>query len=496
VARSVERHSKYIARRQARNLLDALAFADEIGLRLNVAVDICWPMFSGIVDDRTRFARCQQRLSKWAKRRGFALTLIWTRELGKYGSPHTHVLIHVPPWLMESNEFQLALERALEPEGGPNHEKAIMIQPAYRPLGKLLYNLKGVDPKHACGFGIRPAYQGELLGKRAGCTQNLSTSARHKATTREDENPSSVASAGSVSAPAIRGSSEILHSSASKFSLGDDAYSVARGRKLNGAESKPAQKDQNDRPDSQVPPAEVIAQAIKVYQNDRHGRWRVGNYLPSGRRRKQSFDISHADVSGLLRSLWPGYITDQTCIADRCFGGDINRATPRWQSRLEAALDRETQARREFGARREKWEQRQRELERLRRQRMPPEQRRELERKEHDERMRVLSAEYDERDKRYARKMLHDIKVAISKGGSESQCCHLLDYIAATGSDGATVLDIAYIAVRQYARGLRLNPPDDVERWGNDIAQALAARGLVCAIAADRFIRPEHKGAT
>jgi hypothetical protein len=39
VARSVERHSKYIARRQARNLLDALVFADEIGLQLNVAVD-------------------------------------------------------------------------------------------------------------------------------------------------------------------------------------------------------------------------------------------------------------------------------------------------------------------------------------------------------------------------------------------------------------------------------------------------------------------------
>ena len=100
-AKCGKRHSKYIARRQARNLLDALAFADQIGLRLNVAVDINWLMFSGTVDDRTRFSRCQQRLSKWAKRRGFALTLIWTRELGRYGSPHTHVLIHVPPWLME-----------------------------------------------------------------------------------------------------------------------------------------------------------------------------------------------------------------------------------------------------------------------------------------------------------------------------------------------------------------------------------------------------------
>jgi hypothetical protein len=119
-----KRYSKYINRKQARNLLDALAFADEIGLRLNVAVDISWLMFSGTVDDRTRFSRCQQRLSKWAKREGFGLTLIWTREVGKHGSSHTHVLIHVPPWLMETKKFPLAIERALEAEGGPNHEKA------------------------------------------------------------------------------------------------------------------------------------------------------------------------------------------------------------------------------------------------------------------------------------------------------------------------------------------------------------------------------------
>ena len=167
------RYSKYINRQQARNLLDALAFADEIGLRLNVAVDISWLMFAGTVDDRTRFSRCQQRLSKWAKREGFALTLIWTREVGKHGSSHTHVLIHVPPWLMETKKFPLAIERALEAEGGPNHEKAIMIQPAPTPQGKLLYNLKGLDPREAKQFGVRASYQGELHGKRVGCTENI-----------------------------------------------------------------------------------------------------------------------------------------------------------------------------------------------------------------------------------------------------------------------------------------------------------------------------------
>ena len=402
--RKSRKPTQHISKRQATNIISALRFAEAIGLPLNVSVDISWIFFSGNTDDRTRFARCQQRLSKWALRRGLPLAMIWTREVGQNGGIHTHVLLHVPPLLTQDATFERALERSLEPEGGPTHDKAIMIQAAYNPLGKLRYNLKGVDPKHADEYGVRPAYQGELSGKRAGVTQNLSTKARHKATTRKDENPSSVASTGSVSAPAISGSSEILRSPASKFCLGN-ANGVARGRKLIG-NSKPPRKDQNGKPVLQVPPAEVIAQAIKIYQNDRHGRWRVGNYLPSGRRRQQSFNTSHADVLRLLRSLWPDYITDQTRIADRCFAGDINRVTPRWQSRLEAALDREAQARREFDARREKWEQRQTELERLRRERMPPEQRRELERKEHDERMRVLYAEYDERDKCYARKTL------------------------------------------------------------------------------------------
>jgi hypothetical protein len=78
--------TRYISKRQAMNLMEALKFASLIGFPLNVCVDIAWVFFSGTVDDRTRFARCQQRLSKWTKRLGFPLTLIWTREVGKHGS--------------------------------------------------------------------------------------------------------------------------------------------------------------------------------------------------------------------------------------------------------------------------------------------------------------------------------------------------------------------------------------------------------------------------
>ena len=417
--------------------------------------------------------------------------MIWAREIGTNGNPHTHVLLHLPLHIQQST-LQEALERSLEPEGGPIHEKAILIQSAYRPLGKLLYNLKGADPKYASIFSIRPAYQGILSGKRAGCTENLSAGARRKSTTGEVARAPSVTPADTLSVTAISGNSNIMvregRPSASKFSAGDTHI----GRKLNGAELKPSRKDQNGpdscKPELQVPPAEVIAEAIKLYRDDNYRRWHVGNYLHSGRRRQEFFDISHAEVLRLLRSLWPGYIGDQIRIADRRFGGDVNRVTPCWQSRLKAALDREAEARRAYSGRREKWEQNQRERERLRRERMPFEQRRELERKEHDARMKAISAELDEREKAGATRILMAIRSHIRRGRI-SHVQPLLQGIARTGSEGVTAEDISRIIAPQ---GAHLLLPEQRGRWGREIAEALVAGGLVVGVVPDRFVLQEY----
>ena len=131
--RKSRKPSQHIGKRQATNIIAALKFAEAIGFPLNVSVDTSWIFFSGNTDDRTRFTGLQQRLSKWAGRRGFPLTMIWTREVGQYGSPHTHVLLHVPPIFIHDGTFQRALESSLEPEGGPIHDKAILFQKAYSP---------------------------------------------------------------------------------------------------------------------------------------------------------------------------------------------------------------------------------------------------------------------------------------------------------------------------------------------------------------------------
>jgi hypothetical protein len=105
--------------------------------------------------------------------------MIWVREVGRHDAPHVHILIFVPPWLMDG-DFQSALERAFEPEGGPTHDKAIFIQPAGNPRGKLLYMLKGLRPKDAKEFGVRASFQGEVEGKRVAVTENIGSRARQR----------------------------------------------------------------------------------------------------------------------------------------------------------------------------------------------------------------------------------------------------------------------------------------------------------------------------
>jgi hypothetical protein len=175
--------------------------------------------------------------------------MIWTRELGKNGGIHTHVLVHVPPPLSQDGTFQRTLEHSLEPEGGPRHDKAILIQTAYAPLGKLCYNLKGIGPKHANEFGIRPAYQGELSGKRAGLTENLGAGARRKAATatREVGQPSSCTSKKSLQTWTVSANSEPAaargQTLASKFSSRDaHEASPARDR---GGDAKPPNNEKN-----------------------------------------------------------------------------------------------------------------------------------------------------------------------------------------------------------------------------------------------------------
>jgi hypothetical protein len=168
----------HVTRNSAENLLEALKFAAETERPLNTSIDINWAMFAGDADDRRRLSKVQERLSKWFRRRGHELVWVWVREVGANGARHVHILVHVPPLLVD--KLTTALERLFEPEGGMLCDRAIEIKDAYWPTGKLRYMLKGLSPADGSRLSIRCKPQGKLVGKRSGTTENIGAAARRR----------------------------------------------------------------------------------------------------------------------------------------------------------------------------------------------------------------------------------------------------------------------------------------------------------------------------
>jgi hypothetical protein len=406
--------------------------------------------------------------------------------VGKNGSPHTHILVHVPFSFIKDGTFQRALERSLEPEGGPIHDKSMLIQPAYKPLGKLLYNLKGTDPRHASDFGIRPEYEGVLSGKRTGFTQNLGPRARRKAPTREVAQPPLRPSDNGLSSckmgtnPACVANSKQTH--ASKFGSDNAPQAVPALDRRSNSKATEGQVSKAE------PPEDVIAAAIQFFKRDTRGRWHVRP--PDAVRLRNgpfAWAISYADVERLLRWIWPGYLARIERLANKQYGGNLSHVPASWQISLETALNREADARRDFGRRREKWKEQRKWSEDLRRKRRPPEQRLELERKERDARMKLIRADLDKRDKASAARALMEARSHL-RHGRISRLQHLLAGIAEMGPEEVTVTDLAYIVA---PRGAHLLSSEQRDAWGREIAEALAAIGVLVSRGPDRFVLQE-----
>jgi hypothetical protein len=236
------------------------------------------------------------------------------------------------------------------------------------------------------------------------------------------------------------------------------------------------------------PPSEVLAEAVRILRADRTGRWHVR--APDEARHRDglhAWTISGREVERLLRLLWPKYVVDRRRLADRSYGGEIGRVPASWRYALEAALDREAEARRVFAHRREKWEAKRRQSEELRRERMSPEERRGLERKEHEARMRAINAALDEKDKGRATRALLEILSHIRHGRID-RFQHLLVGIAEM-PEGTKASDVASIVVPREAH---LLPSNDRDRWGKEIIAALSERGFLVQSNPDCYIVKSH----
>ena len=249
---------------------------------------------------------------------------------------------------------------------------------------------------------------------------------------------------------------------------------LARGCEPDGTADELSKKSKEADAAKPEPPGEVIAEALKLLRADKTGRWHVR--APEGARHRDglyAWKISDSEVKRLLRLLWPNYVASRQRF-DCLYGGEVSRVSTSWRQALEAALDREAQARRDFGRRREKREKGRQQSKELRRRRMPAEQRWELERKEHDVRMRAINAELDERDKARAARALMEV-VSHIRHSRIDRVQHLLSGIADT-SEGITAPMVAYIVAPREAR---LLTPEQRDRWGKEIMALLLTQGLV-----------------
>jgi hypothetical protein len=187
--RRKSRSSACLSMRQAQNIIDAVAFARQIGIPLNGHATIHWVgTHVGDDPDGRRFARVREGFDKWLKRHGIpgGLTAIWVRERLSGGSAevtHCHMLFHLAHAFLRGrkhNQVVGALERLVDRHGCGNYANyTVKLTFPRNPNG--LYLIKGGRADVCRRFVVPPLWrkpQGIIFGKRCGTTENVGSAAR------------------------------------------------------------------------------------------------------------------------------------------------------------------------------------------------------------------------------------------------------------------------------------------------------------------------------
>lgn len=187
--RGPRRSTKRINTRQARNMMEALAFAREIGTPLNTHLIVHWGgALVGDDPDGELFAKLRYLLDKRFRRKfKIELTAIWGRERHRNKRTrqqsevvHSHLLLHLPtryrePARQDVEELvSLVALQILD-------DRTIELTFPANPDGK--YLLKGGTPTVWDAFALPVKWrsrlgEGLIEGKRCGVTQNIGPAAR------------------------------------------------------------------------------------------------------------------------------------------------------------------------------------------------------------------------------------------------------------------------------------------------------------------------------
>ena len=182
---SANRTSHVIGQRPAANLLNAINLAERLGLPLTQFITINFSRTHYTADTvSAAFRSILKPFGRWMRtpkrRAGFSAVqpaYVWVVE-NHGGCLHVHWLVHVP-------EKRLAVLAAKLPawvsrETGGLTSGAIHFEDVDRPHGAGKYICKGIDPRFAPLYRIDFEYQGPVVGKRSGFTENLGPTARKR----------------------------------------------------------------------------------------------------------------------------------------------------------------------------------------------------------------------------------------------------------------------------------------------------------------------------
>ena len=184
VERRGSRRTHHIGWRQARNLWEAIHYADkrlvDIGRPLNTFATInfghiaCSPEIVSAIFEKLR----DNHFVRWLRYGRSELShYVWVIE-NAGGNTHVHWVLHVPKSLQAA--FGRKLEEWLARVAGPItcRERAIKIQPVPNLRGLGRYLLKGMDARYAARSGVKHVPQGLVYGKRCGVSKSLGPASR------------------------------------------------------------------------------------------------------------------------------------------------------------------------------------------------------------------------------------------------------------------------------------------------------------------------------
>lgn len=185
-----DRVTTALSEADAGKLLKAKERALQIGLPFNRFITVHWDA-AGVADDLKATGRLLKLIGDWLRSRGRQAAFAWVREDGPGKGAHVHILLHLPPDLIDAfNRRQRGWLTACEARWRGGVLKTRSIGRTYRQalaggqdyLANLAetvdYVLKGADHRARERFGIRRCEDGgAVVGKRCGTSQNLGSAA-------------------------------------------------------------------------------------------------------------------------------------------------------------------------------------------------------------------------------------------------------------------------------------------------------------------------------